>query len=132
MKLNPFILLVFIKYLRIMDITLTDTAAIQVRKLLKDRGLSERSGLRVYVKGGGCSGFEYGVDLEEKPSRFELIKSGEKVLISNGVRILTDEKSLMFIRGCTIDWKEVNLGYQFVFENPLSTGTCGCGISFSI
>lgn len=113
------------------DLTLTDRAARQVQKILEDRGLSDRSGVRVYIKSGGCSGFSYGVDIEEKPSRFELLRSGEKVLISNGVRILTDEKSLMFIRGSIIDWKEVNLGYQFVFENPFSTGTCGCGVSFS-
>ena len=114
-----------------MDLTLTDSAAKQAKKLLKDKDLNDRSGLHVFVKGGGCSGFEYGVKLEERASRFELLRVGERVIICKGVRILTDEKSLMFIKGSVIDWKEVNLGYQFVFKNPLSTGTCGCGISFS-
>ena len=110
---------------------LTEEAAAQAKKLLEMEGLDEKCGLHVYVKGGGCAGFEYGVDLIRKPSRFELIKSGEKVIISNGVRILTDDKSLLFIEGSVIDWKSVNLGYQFVFDNPNSTGSCGCGISFS-
>ena len=114
-----------------MELILTDRAADQVQKLLGDKGLSDRAGLHVFIKGGGCSGFEYNVKLEERPSKFELLRSGDKVIVCNGVRILTDDKSLMFIRGSTIDWKEVNLGYQFVFENPLSTGTCGCGVSFS-
>ena len=114
-----------------MDLVLTDNAANQVKKLLEMEGLDERAGLHVFVKGGGCAGFEYAVELERRPSRFELLRSGEKVLVSNGVRILTDSKSLIYIDGSIIDWKEVNLGYQFVFENPLSTGTCGCGISFS-
>ena len=114
-----------------MDLALTEEAANQVKKLLKMEELSERCGLRVGVKGGGCAGFEYSVELERKPSRFELLRAGEKVIVSKGVRIITDERSLLFIRGSTIDWQQVNLGHQFVFENPLSTGTCGCGVSFS-
>ena len=113
------------------DLTLTDRAAEQVKKLLKDKGLSDRCGLHVFITGGGCAGFEYSVRIEERPSKFELLRVGDKIIVSNGVRVLTNDKSLMFIRGSIIDWKEVNLGYQFVFENPLSTGTCGCGVSFS-
>lgn len=114
-----------------MDLILTENATNHVKKLLEMEGLSERCGLRVSVKGGGCAGFEYHVELERKPSKFELLRVDEKVIVSNGIRILTDDMSLMYIRGSTIDWKEVNLGFQFVFENPLSTGSCGCGISFS-
>lgn len=114
------------------DLTLTSNAAKHVEKLLKDEGLDEKSGIHVTVKGGGCAGFEYKVELEKNPGRFELLRSGDKVIVSHGVRILTNEKSLMFIRGSIIDWREVNLGYQFVFDNPLSNGTCGCGISFNI
>lgn len=114
-----------------MELELTPIAAEYVRKLLIDKDLSDRCGIFVSVKGGGCSGFEYAVEIIDRPSRFELLRSGSKVIVSNGVRILTDEQSLMYIRGSTIDWKEVNLGYQFVFNNPLSTGSCGCGISFS-
>ena len=114
-----------------MGLSLTEDAAEHVKKLLENRGLTDRSGLRVAVKGGGCSGFEYHVKLDEKPSRFEMVRADEKIFISHGVRIISDNKSLMFINGSIIDWKEHNLGYQFVFNNPMSTGTCGCGISFS-
>jgi iron-sulfur cluster assembly accessory protein len=110
---------------------LTESAAEYVKKLLELEGLDEKCGLHVFVKAGGCAGFEYGVELIRKPSRFELIRSGDKVIVSHGVRILTDDKSLLFIKGSVIGWEQVNLGHQFTFDNPNSSGSCGCGVSFS-
>ena len=115
-----------------MDLELTEKAADYVKKYLKNEGLDEKCGLHVSVKGGGCSGFEYNVDIIKKPSRFEMTRPGDVLIISHGVRILTDDKSLLFFKGSTIDWKQVNLGHQFVFNNPLSTHSCGCGISFDV
>jgi iron-sulfur cluster assembly accessory protein len=112
-------------------IDLTEGAAVQINKLIADRGLPDNSGVRFAVMGGGCSGFEYHVDLE-KPSRFELKHKRDTIFVSYGVRIIVDDKSLMFLDGSTVDWRSQNLGYSFVFNNPNSTGTCGCGVSFSI
>ena len=113
-----------------MTIALTPNAAQQVRKLIKDQELSLNSGVRFSVKGGGCSGFEYHVELAG-PGRFELPKRQDNIFTSHGVRIICDDKSMMFLKGSIVDWKSQNLGYSFVFENPNSTGTCGCGVSFS-
>ena len=111
-------------------IELTLGAAQQVQKLIEDQEMPVNSGVRFSVKGGGCSGFEYHVELAG-PVKFELPKTTEKVFVSHGVRVIVDDRSLMFLTGSTVDWKSQNLGYSFVFDNPNSTGTCGCGVSFS-
>lgn len=81
--------------------------------------------LRVAVEGGGCSGFQYEIDLDiQKPDDLVLEGSGEKVLI--------DEVSLPFLSGATIDFSEELIGARFVIDNPNATSSCGCGTSFSI
>jgi iron-sulfur cluster assembly accessory protein len=109
-------------------INLTESAATYLKSKLED----PLAGVRFAVKGGGCSGFEYDVKIEHKPRVFDLPKRGDKIFISQDVRIVVDQKSLLFLDGCSVDWKEFNLGHQLVFNNPNSTGTCGCGISFAV
>jgi iron-sulfur cluster assembly protein len=109
-------------------INLTESAATYLRSQLDD----PRAGVRFAVKGGGCSGFEYDVKIESASRVFDLPKKGDKIFVSRGVRIVVDAKSLIFLDGASVDWKEHNLGHQLVFDNPNSTGTCGCGISFAV
>jgi len=109
-------------------VTLTEAAA----NFIKAKLLSPLGGVRFNVTGGGCSGFEYGVEMEHASRVFELPKKDDKVFLSEGVRIVVDKKSLMFLDGMSVDLVEENLGHRLVFNNPNSSGTCGCGTSFSI
>ena len=106
--------------------TLSETAANEIKKIIKDQGLPETTRLRVGVKGGGCSGFSYLLDLtEEAPTE------ADEQLESHGVQILVDQKSLLYLSGVEIDFKDEVMGRGFVFKNPNATSTCGCGSSFS-
>jgi iron-sulfur cluster assembly protein len=110
-----------------MAITLTEKAASEIKKIVTEQGLpAEETRLRVGVKGGGCSGFSYMLDLTEE-------KAGEsdEELDSNGVKILCDMKSLLYLSGTEIDFKDEVMGKGFVFKNPNATSSCGCGSSFS-
>ncbi len=115
-----------------MGITLTPKAAEKIQELLEERGLPETAGLRVGIKGGGCSGFEYLVDLVKSPRKFDMPSRHDKVFISSGARILIDKKSLLFLEGTQIDWEEQKFGHSFTYENPNAKGICGCGTSFSV
>jgi len=110
-----------------MPITLTESAAKEIRSIIKDQGLPEdATRLRVGVKGGGCSGFSYMLDLvEDAPSE------SDEQLESNGVKILCDMKSYLYLNGAEIDFKDEVMGRGFVFKNPNATSSCGCGSSFS-
>lgn len=117
-------------------IHLTNKAAEQIKKIFEEKELPLDSAIRFGVKGGGCAGFEYTVDVE-KPSRGVLPIAGDQLSVSDhefhdkGIRIIVDSKSLLFIDGMLVDWKEHNFGHSFEFSNPNSSGTCGCGISFT-
>ena len=108
-----------------MAIALTETAAKEIKNIIKDQGLSEQAALRVGVKGGGCSGFSYVLDLTED--------SGEtdEVMESQGIRLVADRKSYLYLNGTEIDFKDEVMGRGFVFKNPNATHNCGCGSSFS-
>ncbi len=107
-------------------IELTERAAGEVKTIIKDQELdSEKTFLRVGVKGGGCSGFSYTLDLTE--SRNE---SDEEWDI-HGVKVICDPKSHIYLEGVSVDFKDEVMGRGFVFNNPNATGTCGCGSSFS-
>src|SRR5690349_8755149 len=108
-----------------MAITLTETAAREIKKIIDDQKLpAEQTRLRVGVKGGGCSGFSYMLDLtEEAPGETD------EQLESNGVQILIDSKSLLYLEGTEIDFKQDMIQSGFVFKNPNATSTCGCGSS---
>ncbi len=108
-----------------MAIALTETAAREIKNIIKDQGLSEQAALRVGVKGGGCSGFSYVLDLTE-----DSVETDE-VMESQGVKVLADRKSYLYLNGTEIDFKDEVMGRGFVFKNPNATHTCGCGSSFS-
>lgn len=109
------------------DILLTDAAANAIREIMQQQELeAEKVYLRVGVKGGGCSGFTYTLDLvEEEPGE------NDEALEHRGIRILVDAKSLLYLSGTEIDFKDEMMGSGFVFKNPNATSSCGCGSSFT-
>jgi iron-sulfur cluster assembly protein len=110
-----------------MPITLSTMAADQIKKIIKEQGLPEtETKLRVGVKGGGCSGFQYMLDLVEEPKT-----EGDEELEDKGVKILIDMKSYLYLNGTEIDFKSEVMGEGFVFKNPNATSSCGCGSSFT-
>jgi len=110
-----------------MPIELSESAAKEIKSIIKDQGLPEdKTRLRVGVKGGGCSGFSYMLDLvEDEPAE------SDELLESNGVKIVCDMKSYLYLNGAQIDFKDEVMGRGFVFKNPNATSSCGCGSSFS-
>ena len=110
-----------------MAINLTEAAAKEIKTIIKDQGLPEaETKLRVGVKGGGCSGFSYMLDLTEEPAG-----ESDEQLEAHGVKILCDMKSYLYLNGVEIDFKDEVMGRGFVFKNPNATSSCGCGSSFS-
>jgi iron-sulfur cluster assembly protein len=110
-----------------MAIELTEKAATEIKKIITEQSLpAEATRLRVGVKGGGCSGFSYMLDLTEE-TQGEM----DEELESHGVKMLIDQKSLLYLDGTVIDFKDEVMGRGFVFKNPNATSTCGCGSSFS-
>ena len=110
-----------------MPINLSETAANEIKSIITSQGMpAETTSLRVGVRGGGCSGFSYSLDLvEDEPGE------SDEVLESHGVKILCDMKSYLYLNGVEIDFKDEVMGRGFVFKNPNATSTCGCGSSFS-
>ena len=105
---------------------LTEKATARIREIMRDNGLTE-GGLRVGVQGGGCSGLSYNLalDTEQRP--------GDRVFEQDGVKVFVDMKSLLYLSGATLDWKDEGLMQRgFTFENPNSSGACGCGESFAV
>ena len=102
----------------------TDSAASKVRELIEDEGNAALK-LRVFVTGGGCSGFQYGFTFDEE------VAEDDTTLEKNGVTLLIDPMSYQYLVGAEIDYSEGLEGSQFVIRNPNATSTCGCGSSFS-
>ena len=102
----------------------TDNAANKVKQLIEEEGNDELK-LRVFVTGGGCSGFQYGFTFEEA------VNDDDPPMEKNGVTLLVDPMSLQYLTGAEIDYQENAEGAQFVIKNPNATSTCGCGSSFS-
>ncbi len=103
----------------------TEAAATKVKDLLIEEGNPELK-LRVFVQGGGCSGFQYGFTFDE------VINDDDTTIDKNGVQLLVDPMSFQYLVGAEIDYKEDIEGSQFVIRNPNATTTCGCGSSFSV
>jgi iron-sulfur cluster insertion protein len=103
----------------------TDAAAHKVRELIDEEGNPQLK-LRVYISGGGCSGFQYGFTFDEQQAEDDL------ALANDGVTLLVDPLSLQYLGGAEIDYSESLSGAQFVIRNPNATTTCGCGSSFSV
>ena len=108
-----------------MAITLTERAAAKIKTIFEARGMPEGSALRVGVKGGGCSGFSYVLDLCDGPA------DGDEVFESQGVRVLCDPKSYLYLNGTEVSFRDELMNRGFVFNNPNAKGSCGCGASFS-
>jgi iron-sulfur cluster insertion protein len=105
-------------------IVFSDSAANKVSELIADEG-NDNLKLRVYVSGGGCSGFQYGLTFDEE------VNEDDTCVEKNGVTVLIDAMSIQYLNGAEIDYKEDVSGSQFVIRNPNATTTCGCGSSFS-
>lgn len=105
-------------------IIFTDSAAQKVGALISDEG-NDNLKLRVYVSGGGCSGFQYGFTFDEE------VNEDDTSVENAGVTVLIDSMSIQYLAGAEIDYKEDVSGAQFVIRNPNATTTCGCGSSFS-
>jgi iron-sulfur cluster insertion protein len=103
----------------------TDSAAAKVKELVDEEGNPELK-LRVFVQGGGCSGFQYGFTFDE------IVNEDDTKMDKNGVTLLIDAMSLQYLVGAEIDYKDDLEGAQFVIKNPNASTTCGCGSSFSV
>jgi iron-sulfur cluster insertion protein len=102
----------------------TDSAASKVKELVDEEGNPDLK-LRVFVQGGGCSGFQYGLMIEEGGG------AGDQVYESNGVRLFVDPVSISYLKGAEVDFVDTVTGGGFTIKNPNATSTCGCGSSFS-
>jgi iron-sulfur cluster assembly accessory protein len=105
-------------------INLTETAAEKVKGILAQEAGAAQSGLRIYVQGGGCSGFSYGMVLDE-------IGEGDEIFEHAGVKVIVDPMSLRYLDGAQVDYKDDLMGGGFAIKNPNAASTCGCGHSFS-
>jgi len=104
----------------------TDSAIAEIKKFLaSESDLPETAGLRVRVVPGGCSGFQYSLNVEETS------KNGDFILEKDGVNLFVDMFSAQYLNGITIDHTSNMMGSGFTFDNPNATGGCGCGTSFS-
>lgn len=103
----------------------SDSAVSKVRDLVEEEGNSDLK-LRVFVTGGGCSGFQYGFSFDEAQD------DEDTVIEKDGVMLLVDPMSYQYLVGATVDYQEGLQGSQFVVQNPNASSTCGCGSSFSI
>jgi len=109
-----------------MGIALTETAAREIKTIIEQQELDANNvRLRVGVKGGGCSGFGYLLDLTEQ------YRDTDEAFEQHGVKIVCDPKSYLYLNGTNIDFKDEVMGRGFIFNNPNATSTCGCGSSFS-
>jgi iron-sulfur cluster insertion protein len=102
----------------------TESAAVKVSELIREEG-NPNLKLRVFVSGGGCSGFQYGFTFDEN------VEEGDTCVEKAGVTLLVDPMSFQYLAGAEIDYREDLEGAQFVIRNPNATTTCGCGSSFS-
>jgi iron-sulfur cluster insertion protein len=103
----------------------TDAAALKVKELIEDEANDDLK-LRVFVSGGGCSGFQYGFTFDEN------VEEGDTLIEKQGVTLLVDPMSVLYLMGAEIDFSDDIEGAQFVIRNPNATTTCGCGNSFAV
>lgn len=113
-----------------MEITVTEGAAKEIKHVIdqQNNGSEEpkKFYLRLGVKGGGCSGFSYSLDLTETKTE------NDESIEQNGIEVICDSRSMIYLKGTTVDFKDELMGRGFVFSNPNATSTCGCGSSFGV
>jgi iron-sulfur cluster assembly accessory protein len=109
-----------------MQINLTPAAVSTVQQFLEDQGSADGAGLRVAVLPGGCSGFQYGLNIEDSP------ENDDEILELEGVKVFVDPFSAQYLEGVEIDYVTTMMGSGFTFKNPNSAGGCGCGSSFTV
>ncbi len=106
-------------------VEVTEAAAAAIKKYLEDNQAPDGSGLRIGVRGGGCSGLSYFLDPETDE------KTGDRIIDAHGVRVFIDPKSLLYLQGSVLDYKTGLMESGFKFENPNAGKGCGCGESFT-
>ena len=106
-------------------VTMTHSATAKVQDFIQEHGVDDDVGLRVAVLPGGCSGFQYGLNIEDAP------EDDDEVLEMNGVRLFVDPFSAQYLDGVQIDYVSSMMGQGFTFSNPNASGGCGCGSSFT-
>ena len=106
-------------------INVSTTAASKITELLAEEN-KQTSGLRVFVQGGGCSGFQYGLMIEDEPA------AADQVFESNGVKLYIDPISIRYLKGAQVDFVDNIAGGGFTIKNPNAVSTCGCGQSFTV
>ena len=109
-----------------MNLLLTKTATDKVHEFLQDQGAVDGAGLRVAVLPGGCSGFQYGLNIEDTP------EADDEIFDAAGVSVFVDPFSAQYLEGVEIDYVSGMMGSGFSFRNPNSSGGCGCGSSFTV
>lgn len=105
-------------------VTLTEAAAEKLDGIMKEKGIRETHGLRVFVSGGGCSGLQYGMTFDDNP------RPVDSVFEQHGMRIIIDPQSRSYMEGASIDYVDSLMGGGFHIENPNAVSSCGCGHSF--
>lgn len=105
------------------ELKITEPAFIKIKRLM-DEEITE--GLRIFIQGGGCSGFSYGFDLAKEIAKDDIIIS------KDGANVVIDPMSMMYLEGATVDYKIDMMAEQFTINNPSAKSTCGCGSSFSL
>ena len=106
-------------------VTITRSATEKVQGFIQEHGVDDDVGLRVAVLPGGCSGFQYGLNIEDEP------EADDEILELSGVRIFVDPFSVQYLEGVEVDYTTSMMGSGFTFRNPNATGGCGCGSSFT-
>lgn len=108
------------------NISVTQRAAEKIKSLVSEGSLTEKHFLRVSVKGGGCSGLSYNLDFDDE------LKQGDQVFENEGVKVICDLKSFLYLAGTQLDFSDGLNGKGFSFINPNASRTCGCGESFAV
>jgi iron-sulfur cluster assembly protein len=109
-----------------MNITVTPTAVTEVQRFMQEQGAAQTAGLRVAVLPGGCSGFQYGLNIEDES------QEDDEILETNGLKLFVDPFSVQYLEGVEIDYVTTMMGSGFTFKNPNASGGCGCGSSFTV
>ena len=107
-------------------ISITDRAAVEVKRIIEEQALPDTTVLRVGVKGGGCSGFSYTLGFDDQPG------PADQIFEFDDVKVAVDPKSFLYLAGTEVDFEESLMGRGFKFGNPNASKSCGCGESFSV